>query len=446
MKQIYLLLLLLAPVCLSAQTKLAVLPQSNDLSLEIKRIRVDPKIDADSAAKLLSRWQRYHEVKAKGINYLFYYNDERIGAIPLRVFVPPTYNTSKPNACVLVLHGAVGISHFTDIDTLGNTDEDILVDPLKTQGYIIIQPIADKPKGFTWGGRMQPRNQPYQPNRAFGVLAQIIIQLKQVLNIDDNRVFAFGHSDGADGSIGMGVYKPDQFAGVVAYNTMFYNLFAHDYYIRNIQNLPLYEVHSDKDKLRRIAITRQIVDSLKRLSKQITYKEYAGYEHYDRHLSIDEPFANEFMKGLSRNPYQTNLYWETMQNSPYNAIHWLSIVADTALNAAAWHQPFAVKDKYYFERDQIWVSNLIYNPLKSAAVKATYSDNVFTLQKSGVTEVELKISPNMIDLKKPVTVIANGIQVFKGMVTADKAYLLNEFSKSLDRAALWVNSIKVRID
>jgi predicted esterase len=447
MKHCYLFLFLIFPFVALAQPKLTALPLSNDLSLELNRIKADPKIDADSAAKLLSHWQRYPEIKAKGINYLFYYNDERIGAIPLRVFIPPTYDKTKPNACVLVLHGAVGISHFADIDTLGNTDEDILVDPLKTQGYIIIQPIADKAKGFTWGGKMQPRDQPYQPNRAFEVLAQIIVQLKQVLNIDDNRVFALGHSDGADGAIGMGVYKPDQFAGLVAYNTMFNNLFARDYFIRNIQNLPLYEAHSDKDKLRPIALNRQIVDSLKMYTHQLIYKEYAGYEHYDKHLSIDEPLADAYMKKLVRNPFPADIYWETMQGSPYNFSNWLIIAnTDTTMASAAWHKPFDVSYRYYFERDQTWVSTRIYNPLKSAAVKASYSNNVFTLQTSGVTEIELKISPKMADLKRPVTVIANGRQVFKGMVKADKAYLLNDFAQNFDRAAIWVNSIKVKIN
>nr|WP_294950329.1 hypothetical protein [uncultured Mucilaginibacter sp.] len=307
-KYLYLFLFLFISCCSWAQPKLPQLPASNELPVMVERLRLDAKVSADSAAKSLAGWHGYPEIKQKGINYLFYYNDERIGKIPLRVHIPSVYNDNKPNACVMVLHGAVSISHFTDIDTLGNTDEDILVYPLKTQGYIIIQPIGDKIKGFTWGGQIQHYGEPYQWNRTYEVLTRIVIELKRVLNIDDNRVYSFGHSDGADGAIGLGVYKPDQFAGVVAYNTMFYNLFAHDYYIRNIQNLPLYEAHSDKDQLRRIAVTRQIVDSIKTFSRQVTYKEYAGYEHYDKHLSIDEPFADKFMKDLVRNPYQPNIY------------------------------------------------------------------------------------------------------------------------------------------
>ncbi len=124
----------------------------------------------------------------------------------------------------------------------------------------------------------------------------------------------------------------------------------------------------------------------------------------------------------------------------------MTIVADTTLNAATWHKPFEVKDKSFSERDKARHESDYYRPLKSAAVKANYNGNVFTLQTSGITEATLKISPRMVDLSKPVIVIANGKQVFKGFVKADKAYLLSNFGENADREALWVNSIKVKIE
>jgi predicted esterase len=447
MKYICYFLFVLFPACLWAQPKLTQLPLPNSLSLALQKLKADAKVNADSASKILARLQTYPDIKDKNRNYLFYYNDAHIGKIPLRVYIPATYSQTKPNACVMVLHGAVSISNFKDIDTLGNTDEDILVDPLKTQGYIIIQPIADKTGGFTWGGRSKAYGEPYRWNSTYQILAQIVVALKRVLNIDDNKVFAFGHSDGADGAIGLGVYEPGQFAGVVAYNSMFKNLSTPDYYIRNIQNRTLYAPTSDLDKLRPVKYTRQIIDSLKKFGYPVLYKEYAGYQHYDKHLSIDEPFADEFMKKQVRNPYQVNIYWEVMPNSPYTTCDWLTIAqADTAMQAAAWHTPFDFKTRFFWERDKTWHEINYYNPLKSAAVKASYNNNVFTLQTSGVTEIELKLSPQMADLKRPVTVIANGKQVFKGVVKADKNYLLNNFEQTADRAALWVNSIKVKID
>ncbi|MFA6084724.1 alpha/beta hydrolase-fold protein [Mucilaginibacter sp.] len=433
---------------LFAQSKAPELLATNNPDILLKQIKANMKIDADSTLMLLSNWSDYEPVKDVGRDYKFYYTDADYGKIPLRVYIPANYQNTRKTPCVLQLHGAVGQSKFSDIDSLADSDEGILTDPLKANNYIIIQPLGDKSKGFTWGGnKWLGSGQAYHFNLTYKKLTEIITALKQVLNIDDNRVYAFGHSDGSDGAIGLAVYKPDQFAGVVAYNTMFKNLFTHDYYIRNVQNRPLYEVHSDKDKLRRIGMNRQIIDSIKKFDKRITYKEYTGYEHWDKHLGIDAPYADKFMKGVIRNPYQSNIYLETTQNSPYNSCDWLTITKpDTSRKSAAWYNVFDVRYKEYLETRQLWIEGNYYEPLKSAVVQASYKDNVFTLQTSATNEVELKISAEMVDLNKPITVMANGKQVFKEKVKADKSFLLNGFQKTFDRQALWVNSIKIKID
>jgi predicted esterase len=436
------------PFVLSAQTTLPQLPHANNAGGFIAGIASNPKISADSAHIVLAHWSTYPVLTQVGCNYVYYYQDSTIGKIPLRVYVPVNYKSNQKTPCVLQLHGAVGQSKFSDIDSLVDSDEGIFTDPLKANNYIIIQPLGDKSKGFTWcGNKWLGSGQAYHFNFTYKKLTEIITALKQVLNIDDNRVYAFGHSDGSDGAIGLAVYKPDQFAGVVAYNTMFKNLFAHDYYIRNVQNRPLYEVHSDKDKLRRIGVNRQIIDSIKKFDNRITYKEYTGYEHWDKHLGIDAPYADKFMKGVIRNPYQSNIYLETTQNSPYNSCDWLTIIKpDTSDKSAAWYNVFDVRYKEYIETRQLWIEGNYYEPLKSAVVQASYKDNVYTLQTSAANEVELKISPEMVDLNKPITVMANGKQVFKGKIKADKHFLLNGFQKTFDREAMWVNSIKVKIE
>ncbi|MET3978818.1 putative esterase [Mucilaginibacter sp. UYP25] len=448
LRHFYFLLGLVLPSTIVAQTKLSRLPPSINITEYIRGIASNPKIGADSASKLLSGWGAYPKLSKTGCNYVYYYQDSTIGKIPLRVYVPANYKSNQKTPCVLKLHGAVRASKFSDIDSLADSDERILTDPLKANNYIIIQPLGDQAKGFTWGANKGGLySQVYQFNLTYKKLTEIVTALKQILNIDDNRLYAFGHSDGSDGAIGLAVYKPDQFAGVVAYNTMFTNLFARDYYIRNIQNRPLYEVHSDKDELRRIGVNRQIIDSIRKFDKRITYKEYIGYEHWDKHLGIDAPNAAKFMKGIERNPYQSNIYLETTQNSPYNSCDWLSITKpDTNRNVETWYKPFEFKQREYIKSRKQWLELNYYNPLKSAVVKASYADNIFTLQTSATNEFELMISPVMVDMDQPVKVIVNGKQVFKAKINSDKQFLLNNFLKHFDRQALWVNAIKIKVE
>lgn len=440
-------LLLFATPSLFAQNKLPELSPASGTLEVLTGIQKDKDISADSTFKILNHWNKYPTLKRTGINYAFYYNDEKFGRVPMRVWVPATYSNAVASPCVISLHGAVGLSKFTDIDSTKEEDEDILLTPMKQQGYIIVQPLADRAAHFTWASYRQNYGEPAQWNPTYETLARIIIELKRVLNIIDNKVYAFGHSDGADGAIGLGIYKPDQFAAVVAYNAMFNNLFTHDYFLRNMQNTSLYEVHSDKDALRPIKTNRQIIDSVKKFGGKVFYKEYAGYEHYDRHLSLDEPNADSFMKATSRDPFKHKLYLEVVEGSPYNTCDWLTVtMADTTQAPAAWHKPFDFKRYYDDERLKKRIEFNYFSPFKSAAVKASYDNNVFTLQTSGVTEAEIKISPQMVNLKKPVTVVVNGKQVFKGNIAADKTYIINNFQHNADRYALWVNSVKVKLN
>ncbi len=93
------------------------------------------------------------------------------------------------------------------------------------------------------------------------------------------------------------------------------------------------------------------------------------------------------------------------------------------------------------------MKNLSYNNIKqSGAVKASYNNNIFTLQSSKVGEIELLISPVMVNLQNPVIVTINGKEVFNKRLSSDKTFLLNEFQKKYDRLALWVTSIKLKVD
>jgi len=443
-----LFLFLLVSQCLFAQEKSLELPSINKADKTIDLIGENNKIDADSIFKLFTNWSDYPVIKKSGKDYLYYYIDSLYGKIPLRIFIPESYRNTQKSTCIILLHGAVGASKFDDIDSLNKFDDDILFSTLKKQDYIIVRPVADGSKKFDWVvNKFGGRNGDY-PNLTFETLTKILISIKKVLNIDDNKIFAVGHSDGADGSIGLGVYSSDLFAGFVAYNSMLSNLFAKDFYIRNIINTPLYLVHSDLDDLRPIQQTRIIVNALKQIDGNILYKEYIGYQHYDKHLDKDLPLVPMFTNSVSRNSFKTQVFWETDKANIYNSCNWIKInKIDASAISAKWHTPFNFK--CYDKNSKLFMDSLkfqYYNYLnKSAAVKASYNNNTFSIETSGVTELELLISPLMVNLEEPVVVIINGKQVFEGKVKTNKRFTIDGFKKDFDREALWVNSIKLKI-
>lgn len=430
---------------LFAQHRLPQLSLQNNSKQLLEKIGQDSSIDADSAYKILNHWSQYPEGVKTGHEYVYFYTDPVFGQIPLRIYIPASYKSSQKSPCVLVMHGAAGRSFFTDIDSLDRSDVDGLFPKLKKQDPIIVEPVADRDKKFSWvvnqfGGRNGDA-----PNPTFATLVNIIISLKKILNIDDNRVFAWGHSDGSDGAVGLAVYSPDMFAGFVAYNSLLNNIYARDFYIRNIQNRPVYIVHSDLDDIRPIQQARVIIDALKKFDNTLQYKEYIGYQHEDKHLEKDADFSISFIKGLSRNPFKANIYWETDKTDLYNTCDWLRVTGiDTTLKKADWHTSFNFDS--YNKRTKEWMKQFpyYYHLNNSSAVKAHYAGNVFSIETSEVTEIELLISPTMVDLTKPVTVNVNGKQVYFGKIPADKVFVLKEFDKNFDRQALWVNSVKIK--
>jgi len=242
------------------------------------------------------------------------------------------------------------------------------------------------------------------------------------------------------------VYSPNMYGGIVGYNSMLANLSTRDFFIKNIINRPLYLVHSDKDDLRPMTMTRDVVNKLKAAGSHVVYKEYIGYEHYDKHLTKDLPAAIDYMKGVKRNPYPSKVEWTTVSDTIYNACDWLTITkADISKAKADWDTEFNLR-AFNKKTGEYYDADYYYYVPNSVTVKASYNKNTFTLQTSRVGEVELLISPQMVNLDEPVVIIANGKQVYNGKVAADKNYLFNNFQKTVDRQALWVNSIKVKVD
>jgi hypothetical protein len=224
---------------------------------------------------------------------------------------------------------------------------------------------------------------------------------------------------------------------------MLTNIFANDIYLPNAGNRPLYAVHSDKDDIRPIEQARAIIKVLDSLKVNVKYKEYYGYQHFDKHLDLDYPNALEFIKNTGRNPYPHAVFWETGSHT-FNSCDWLVINNwDFALPTAGWHKSYFVNS--YNKINKAWYNrnNYDYNP--SAAIKGAYNNNVFEIYTSRVTAFEVLISPQMVDITKEVKIIVNGKTAFTGKVKADDNFFKKQFAKTHDRKAVWVAAVPVKV-
>lgn len=421
--------------------------ENNSLKRQIDLISKDKFVTIDSAWRILTAWKQFPDIAKTNCNYLFIFKDSVFGDVPFNVFIPKDYKSSIASPLILLLHGATGQDNFENAYKKDTTrDDDIFFNYLSAKNFIIVRPFSDAAKKFDWVvNRFNTFNNSYNINSTYNTLTNALTRLKGLLNINDNKIFAYGHSDGSDGAFALEVYKPTQFAGFVGYNSMLTNLFAYDIYLRNTVNRPLYLVHSDLDDLRPIEQTRAFIKIFDSLKSPVQYKEYFGYEHYDKHLQKDIPFSEKWINSTSRNPFQQSISWETDDYST-NSCDWIKIlVFDTSMESAPW-QVILNPNGYDKKLKKFRNSPYYYKINKSAAVKAFYNNNVFNIETSRTKEIELLISPLMVNIAKPVQVKINGKLVFNNKVLPVKSFLINNFKNNFDRIALWVAVLKLEVE
>ncbi len=413
----------------------------------LQEISHSTSISADSTLRLLANWDKYPTITKTGADYLFYYKDAFFGEVPVRVFIPASYHHNQKTPLLLSLHGLVGRSSFDRANRFIAThgegsnfgDEEIFFKYLSTQDFILLRPFADPSKNFDWVvNRMDSTTNP-----TLLTIVDIIRQLKKFLNIDDSKVYAFGYSDGSDGVFCLDVYQPSLFAGFTCYSSLLTGISERNVYLKNTINRPLYVMHTGLDEIRPIEQAREIVQLMKNIKTPVSYKEYAGYTHYDRQLAKDFPNTIHFFKSVSRNPFPKNMYWE-MNDTHNNQCDWIKITAfDITMNKAKWHQPLNVK--VYNPSGKDFENEDYYTIDKSAAIKGRYENNLFEIETSCVKAFDILISKNMVNLEKPIQVKVNGKMVFNEKVSIDKSFMIENFKKNFDRQALWVNAIHIKL-
>ena len=83
---------------------------------------------------------------------------------------------------------------------------------------------------------------------------------------------------------------------------------------------------------------------------------------------------------------------------------------------------------------------------KTGQVHAVYLNNTFTINTSQVDTVTIYLSPAMVNLQLPVTVIINGKQVYHAVTGIDRSFMIDRFMEYFDREQLWVNKLIMPVD
>lgn len=328
--------------------------------------------------------------------------------VPFLVHIPATYSPFQKTPLFVFLHGGVGRNRFSD-----PVDEVAMETPVLKRaeelGAIIIFPFADQK--FNW----------LHHQLAFETLLKEIAQVKSNYNIDDNKVYIGGHSDGARGAFWYALNMRTPFAAYFGIS-YFPTSLTGNTLLGNLRNeSPFYGISAIQDKGFNIKTVREMANYAQ--SMGANWKSFAVNGAHT--LPYDQPDSVSFIYDTiikrSRNPVPQTIQWET-DDVRNGRCHWISIARlDTLAKAAGWQKVYNPTITS-IRTGKAEVRN--FNKNKSGMVIASISGNELFIKTSRVKELVIHVPDRWTDKYRFLKIHLNGRPVVKMNIGPDKEILL----------------------
>ena len=187
--------------------------------------------------------------------------------IPYALFIPSNYNEGNPAPLIISLHG------------LGRTYDWLMgyhgfLDEAEANGYIVATPLGYIRRGWYGSRKTEDRqDSKYSEQDVMEVLSLV----QDEFNVNDNRIYLWGHSMGGAGTYHIAAKYPGSFAGLsVAAPAPEQNLDI-GATLDKIKHIPIFVLQGDEDGL--VTLTRRWVEQMQSLGMQHVYAEIPGGDH-----------------------------------------------------------------------------------------------------------------------------------------------------------------------
>ena len=198
--------------------------------------------------------------KKRGDIHWAYYSAVDNSPQPYRFFVPNNYDPAKKWPLVVALHGMGGNENsFFDSYNKG-----VIKEEAEKRGYLILCPKGRSPADMYLGNAQKD---------VFDSLAH----LRQLYNIDEDRIYLMGHSMGGYGTWITAVAKPELFAALAPFSGG--GIPPVMMGLKKIAHIPWFIVHGDADPTVNVEESRKMVKAGQELGAKVTYKEIPGGDH-----------------------------------------------------------------------------------------------------------------------------------------------------------------------
>ncbi|WP_165501845.1 alpha/beta hydrolase-fold protein [Pedobacter frigiditerrae] len=386
----------------------------------------------ESTASLIQKiknFKAFKPVKKTDFWTMYYIKVNDTLTVPFLVYIPKNYQPVKKTPLYVYLHGAiVGRTNFSNPAWIEKGREVKIMDKAKSQNAFIIYPFGKK--SFGWIYQQQ----------AFETILREIEMIKSIYNIDDNKVYIGGHSNGGSGAFWYAVNKPTTFASFLGLNYL-PKVYASNTSLRNLKNSPtFYGISGSEDA----TFPLPVVDGIYKLGIEngANWKNFVKQGGHG--LPIDSKDSISFIFDTlitkTRNPFPKNIQWET-DNIRNGRNAWLEIIElDTLAEKASWH---TLLNPTVTQNGKAGILDFSKN--KSGAIIASVQGNTIDIQTSRVKRIKIYISTDMFDLSHQIKLIINGKDFINMKLDADKNVILEEFLKTKDRDFIVANKIELAV-
>lgn len=176
---------------------------------------------------------------------------------PYRMFVPQSYDGSRPAPLLVALHG-MGGDENSMFDSYNNG---ALKREADRVGFVVVAPKGRDTASMYRGSAEQD-------------VLDVIAEVRRDYKIDPNRIYLMGHSMGGYGTWSVAIAHPDLFAAIGPISGG-----GDPAGLVKIQNVPEYVVHGNDDRTVNVNESRRMVEAAKKAGIDVVYVEVPGGSH-----------------------------------------------------------------------------------------------------------------------------------------------------------------------
>jgi hypothetical protein len=358
-----------------------------------------PALAADYAAEFerLQRGPQYAADVPRGLQYRKHQPGDGETEYQYAVRIPKDYTPERRWPVHFLLQGGL------EYRSRGMEESEVeRLDRFTVPGTISVYPSAWRHR--MWWHKGQNEN-----------LMGILNALKREYNVDENRVFVQGASDGGSGALYVASHYPTAFAGFVSLIGSIRVLHpgndTHGMTFLSNFAKPIYALNTNRDRLYPARQQEEIIDTIKEFGGDVTWVVKKGKHNLFWYDSVRDDTL-EFVDNTAREPYPDHLRWQVDAQTEFRRLHWL-------------------------------IAGEVIDEDKEGLVDVQKRDNDIFLASVNMKDVTLLLSTEHFDFNRNIRIWVDRTPVFNQPI-APSAQTLNEWHEiDRDRSMLFAAELRV---